>query len=310
MPFKPIDFSDIAPQGFQSFSRGLATGMSPFQELRNQKSQSLTDALKKISLEYLPKQYQSNIAFTQAQQNRVNQDVRKQQLINDFLSKGQSPYGVVPHDFAKILARKAAGFPIQTPEEKYSQELQTYADKQRIKAQQEKKNIGTLSRGSRTILQTRVQALNDILPMLSKLKNIVPGKLDYTPSGIQKKILWKNYQSNILERIQKAINSGVNIPALKKLESMLDRSDLETNNTYLSQIDTLGKTLNGELNNANNILNSGTVTANPEALSSFANNGDNTIRTTFKNKQDFANYMESLSSEQKKRVIANLEQGG
>lgn len=193
MPFQPIDFANIEPQGspwmrdfVKNLSAGYEAGQMPAKMERQKQQEELANALAKFNYEKAPEKFKAemtrdnllnSLTSLQIQNAREDRDpafkVRTTKAYIDAL-KG-SGVNVTP-DMELGYYRKSLGLDEQSPTEKMSQTLALERAKNLMK------NKDDLTTTTKTANQTIIRGVDATLPTLSKLIKIqtdreVPGQI-------------------------------------------------------------------------------------------------------------------------------------
>lgn len=148
MPFQPVNFAGISPLGYsalrnmpQTIGQGMQVGMMPAQERRAAEKAALENALNKIRMQYLPQDFQSQIALRGAQAQKAQQESAQTKMLQDILQRrlggqqqGGAP-GVSGDEQAEQLFRHVLKLPSEYPSEKSAREVETARQKKEMESQ-------------------------------------------------------------------------------------------------------------------------------------------------------------------------------
>lgn len=290
MPFQPMNYANIAPQGNPFFrdlvdnlASGYKSGQMPAQLERQRQKEEIANSLQQLLLEEEPKRFQSQLGATglsnelkklQMQKIGLELDPEKkaafiQKLASAFGQGGEGEAGGLGNgsDLRSQLIRKALGLSGQTPQEKAAQELDLYRQKQDIKAGSGGNRPTT---ATITANQKVAQSIDNVLPLIAELKKF------HAPGQFVSKYLKPNDQAAYESKVGTIVDSlvgALKLPQVKEslniVEKIVGKRPFENDKSYLKRLTELEKDLKTRRSRANSSggstgSSSGRLKFNPE----------------------------------------------
>lgn len=189
MPFQPMNFANIAPQGnpfmrdlVDNLAKGYMAGQLPSQMGRQRQKEEIANSMSQLLLEEQPELFKSQMSSASLSNALKNLQIQSAERENDpakkiayiqALTSGLGDMGGSDSSgLARALIRSQLGLPQQTPEEQLQQQLKLYQMKQQFS-----KGVDNPTTATVTSNQGVIQAVNNTLPLIDELKNFnAPGQ--------------------------------------------------------------------------------------------------------------------------------------
>ncbi len=265
MPFQPINFANIAPQGNEfmknfvdNLAKGYAFGQMPAQFQRQREKEEIANAMSKLLLEEEPQKFKSQqsarglsnaLRQMQMQQLQMELDPNKKaayinQLANAFGGDNQNQTiqenSGVSNDIRNQLIRKALGLPAQTPQEKMAQDLELYRQKIQLKGSGDvpKTAAGDVpTTATVTANQKVIGAIDNVLPLIEDLEKY------HAPGQLLSKYLKPDAQATYESKVGTIVDSlvgALKLPQVKESLNIVDKivgkRPFESDKSYLKRL--------------------------------------------------------------------------
>lgn len=256
MPFQPINFANIEPQGnpvmrnlASNLMQGYQMGQMPAQMNRQREKEEMGNALSKLQLEQEPEKFKAEMtrnkllnALTsmqmQGQEMELNPNKKVAHMQAFVQALKNSGMNVTP-EMVTGLMRRTMGLEEQSPQEKLQNAIMQYrathaaGTQDDITTANKTKNLGV------------IQAVEDTLPVVEQLE-----KLD-TPGQFLGKYFSPNDQAtynattgSIIDSLMSAYNYPKTNESIKIAQHMVERDPRETQEHYLGRLKSLKEDLN------------------------------------------------------------------
>ena len=265
MPFQPINFANIAPQGNPFFrdlvdnlASGYKAGQMPAQMARQRQKEEIANSLQKLLLEEEPQRFKSALGATglsnalkKLQMEKIGMELDPakkaayiQGLANAFGQGGTGEGGAGEGgtglggagDLRTQLIRKALGLSGQTPQEKFNQELELYKQKQTLKAG----NGEIPTTATITANQKTAQAIDNVMPLLSQLKKLnEPGQFIGKYLHPDEQAMYKTQSGLIIDSLMGAFKLPALQDSFATIKEIGSRFPRESHKNYIKRIELL-----------------------------------------------------------------------
>ena len=259
MPFQPINFATIAPQGnpamrdfMNSLKEGYEIGQTPAIMARAKEKEELANAWQQMLNQEQPEKFKAEMtrnsllnSLTQMQMQNARQDrdpnykvAQTKAFIDALKNKGVN---ITPEMEAGYY-RKSMGLEEQSPLEKMQQQIQLEQIKNNLKSQDD------LTTSTKTANQTIIRGVDSTLPVLTKLQDMnkkedVPGQLVMSWLKRDRQAKYQSMISLITDSLVSAYGLPKTNESLALVKKMVGRQPGEGDESYADRLTNLAQEL-------------------------------------------------------------------